>query len=136
MNSIILKTAVKYLFPILVLFSLFLLIRGHYEPGGGFVGGLVAASSVILYLITEGVEKTKRLMKFEPVYYVAGGLAISLLSGLVPVILGMPLLTGTWSNIEAPVLGKLGTPIVFDIGVYFLVLGVSTKIVISLAEED
>ncbi len=135
-NSIILSTAVKYLIPLLLIFSFFLLLRGHNEPGGGFVGGLVAASAYALYAIANGVNEAKKLLKTDPLFLIGIGLLTALLSGLIAVFIGQDFMTGLWLKNEVPVIGKLGTPLLFDIGVYILVLGISTKIIFSLAEEE
>jgi len=134
--SIILSTAVKYLIPLLLIFSFFLLLRGHNEPGGGFVGGLVAASAYALYAIANGVSEAKKFMKVDPISLIAVGLLIALISGLISVAWGQNFMTGLWMEEKIPVIGKLGTPLLFDIGVYILVLGISTKIIFSLAEEE
>lgn len=134
--SIILSTATRYLIPLLLIFSFFLLLRGHNEPGGGFVGGLVAASAYALYAIANGVEEAKKLLKAEPLFLIALGLLIALASGTVAFFFGQDFMTGMWFKDEVPVIGKLGTPLLFDLGVYFVVLGISAKIVYSLAEED
>lgn len=135
-NSLILSTAVKYLIPLLLIFSFFLLLRGHNEPGGGFVGGLIAAAAYALYTIANGVENAKQFLRLEPLFLIALGLLIALVSGLISLFAGEIFMTGLWMKNEIPVIGKIGTPILFDVGVYFLVLGIVTKIIFSLAEED
>ena len=136
MFSIILSTASRYLLPLMLIFSFFLLLRGHNEPGGGFVGGLVAAAAYALYLIANGLEEAKKLLKAEPIKLVAVGLFIAFASGFISIISGQDFMTGIWVKNEFPVIGKVGTPILFDLGVYFLVLGIVLKIIFSLAEED
>jgi len=136
MFSVILSTASRYLLPLMLIFSFFLLLRGHNEPGGGFVGGLVAAAAYALYLIANGVEEAKKLLKAEPIKLIAMGLLHAIISAFISVISGQDLMTGVWAKNEFPVIGKVGTPLLFDLGVYFLVLGIVTKIIFSLAEED
>jgi multicomponent Na+:H+ antiporter subunit B len=135
-NSLILTTIVKYVIPLLLIFSFFLLFRGHNEPGGGFVGGLVAASAYALYAIANGVIEAKKLLRFDPLNLSGIGLMIAFLSGLFPVFVGKKFMTGLWLKEAIPVLGKLGTPLIFDMGIYILVLGITTKIIFSLAEEE
>jgi multicomponent Na+:H+ antiporter subunit B len=135
-NSIILSTAVKYLIPLLLIFSFFLLLRGHNEPGGGFVGGLIAASAYALFTIANSVDEAKKFLKAEPLMLITIGLSIALISGLISLFAGEIFMTGIWLKNEIPVIGKIGTPLLFDLGVYFLVLGIVTKIIFSLAEED
>lgn len=135
-TSEILITSVRYLIPLLLIFSFFLLLRGHNDPGGGFIGGLVAASAYTLYAIAKGVKDAQRLLRIEPLKLISLGLIISLFSGLPSVFMGMDFMTGIWLKTEFPVIGKIGTPLIFDIGVYLLVLGISTKIMYVLAEEE
>lgn len=135
-TSLILRAGVKYLIPLLMLFSIFLLLRGHNEPGGGFVGGLVAASAFALYSIANGIDKAKLLLKTDPFLLIAIGLIIALLSAMPSVLIGEKFMTGLWFDYIFPVVGKIGTPFLFDVGVYFVVIGIVTKIVFSLAEEE
>jgi multicomponent Na+:H+ antiporter subunit B len=135
-QSLILSTATRYLLPLLLLFSIFLLLRGHYEPGGGFVGGLVAAAAFSLYAITFGVPRTREVLRIDPRILIGAGLLVSTLSGVFAWINRNPYLTAVWLKQPWPVLGKVGTPLLFDIGVYFVVLGVVLKIIFVLAEED
>jgi multicomponent Na+:H+ antiporter subunit B len=136
MFSIILSTASRYLLPLMLIFSFFLLLRGHNEPGGGFVGGLVAAAAYALYLIANGIEEAQKLLKAEPIKLIAIGLLLAIISAFISVITGQDFMTGLWAKNEFPVIGKVGTPLLFDLGVYFLVFGIVTKIIFSLAEED
>jgi multicomponent Na+:H+ antiporter subunit B len=136
MFSIILSTASRYLLPLMLIFSFFLLLRGHNEPGGGFVGGLVAAAAYALYLIANGVDGAKKLLNAEPIKLIALGLLLAVISAFISVVTGQDFMTGVWAKNEFPVIGKVGTPLLFDLGVYFLVLGIVLKIVFSLAEED
>ena len=136
MFSIILSTASKYLLPLLLIFSFFLLLRGHNEPGGGFVGGLVAAAAYALYFIANGVEEAKKLLKAEPIIIIAAGLLLAILSTLPALLVGRDFMSGVWLEPQFPVIGKVGTPLLFDVGVFVLVLGIAVKIIFSLAEED
>lgn len=135
MQSLFLSTASKLLLPLLLLFSLFLLLRGHNEPGGGFVGGLVAAAAFALDALAEGVERGRITLGVDPRLLVGTGLALSLGSGLVAMVAGESLLTGLWSDRELPAMGSLGTPLLFDAGVYLVVMGMVLLVVFSLMEE-
>lgn len=136
MHSVILSTAVRLLLPLLLLFSVFLLLRGHNEPGGGFVGGLVASAALVLYALAEGVENARRLLKIDPRVLIGGGVLLSLMSGVIPLLFAQPFLTGLWLPWTFPVLGHVGTPLLFDAGVYLLVAGMALLIVLSLMEEE
>lgn len=134
MSSLILSTATRLLLPLLLIFSIFLLLRGHNEPGGGFVGGLVAAAAFALYMIATDVVNVKRILRIEPRTLIGIGLLICLISGLISLFRGLPFMTGLWSKTAFPVIGKVGTPLLFDTGVYSVVLGITLTIILSLAE--
>jgi len=136
MFSIILSTASRYLLPLMLMFSFFLLLRGHNEPGGGFVGGLMAAAAYTLYMIANGLPEARSLLKADPIRLIAVGLILSLSSGFISFIFGMSFMTGIWSDEVFPVINKIGTPLLFDLGVFFLVVGITLTIIFSLAEED
>ena len=129
MTSLILRTAARVLMPLLLLFALFLLIRGHNEPGGGFVGGLVVAAAFSLYAIAYGVEQARRALLVEPLTLLSTGLLVALMSGFPAVAAGQPFFTGLW-------IGPVGTPLLFDIGVFLVVVGVMLTMIFNLAEEE
>lgn len=137
MTSLILSTATRLLLPLLLLFSIFLLLRGHNEPGGGFVGGLVAAAAFALNAIAYGVAAARRLLIIDPRALIGAGLLVAAGSGAVSLVLRQPFMTGQWGSLEHPTLGRLeiGTPLLFDVGVYLVVLGVTLTIIFALAEE-
>lgn len=134
--STVLSTTTTFLLPLLILFSVFLLLRGHNEAGGGFVGGLVAASSFTLYAIANGVEIARQKLMVQPRTLITTGLLTMVASGLVSLTSGMPFMTGTWIDRSIPFIGKVGTPTFFDLGVYLVVAGVTLMIVFSLSEEE
>lgn len=136
MNSIILRTAVRFLMPLLILFSLFLLVRGHNQAGGGFAGGLVAAASFALYSLSYNAAEARRVLKISPSVLIASGLLVAVVSGLIGLLAGQPFLTGLWTYATFPGIGTLevGTPMLFDIGVYLLVFGITITMVFSLEE--
>lgn len=135
MKSVILRAMTSYLLPLMLIFSLFLLLRGHNQPGGGFVGGLVASAAFSLYLIAYDIDRVKKILYFEPEKFIGLGLLIAVTSAIYPVFLGKPFMTGTWLDFPLPILGKVGTPMIFDVGVYFTVMGVTLNIIFSLAED-
>jgi multicomponent Na+:H+ antiporter subunit A len=132
MASAIFQAATRLLMPLLLLFALFLLWRGHNEPGGGFVGGLVAAAAFSLYLIAYGVDRARRALFVSPMTLLGVGLLVALVSSLPAAVRSQSFLTAQW--IVEPV--HLGTPMLFDIGVFLVVTGVTLMMVFSLAEES
>lgn len=137
MRDVILRTATSYLTPLLLLFSVFLLVRGHNEPGGGFAGGLVAAAAFILLSIAAGIGPARRMLRVDPLTLVGAGLLMMLAAGLVaPLLSGDPYLTARWWDLDLPGGGlTVGTPLLFDIGVYLAVSGTVLAITFALEEE-
>jgi multicomponent Na+:H+ antiporter subunit B len=135
MYSLILSSAARLLFPLLLMFSMYLLLRGHNEPGGGFVGGLIATSAFALHLLAYDAAETRRVLRIEPRLLVAIGLTVALASGLSGLASGGPFLTGSWHPRLLPVVTKLGTPFLFDVGVYLVVFGAAMTIILTLAED-
>ena len=131
-NSPIFRTAARLLMPLLLLFSVFLLLRGHNQPGGGFVGGLIAAAAFALYAIAFGVQRARQALLVRPMTLLGAGLLIALISGLPSVLRGRPFLTALW--LSGPV--AVGTPALFDVGVFLVVAGVVLMMIFSLAEES
>jgi len=135
MTSSILKTAARFLMPLLLLFAVFMLMRGHNQPGGGFVGGLVVAASFILYSIAFGVAAGRRALLVGPSRLLDAGLLVALGSGLPALFGARPFMTALWTRwAVGPISVDLGTPLVFDVGVFLAVIGVVLTIVFTLAE--
>jgi len=138
MQSHILKTAARHLFLPFLILSVIILWRGHNMPGGGFIGGLVAAAAFILYNVANGVEDAKKILRMDTRLLVGIGLALAMSSALISLFLHLPLMTGLWAEVHLPLLGHqhFGTPQLFDAGVYLAVLGVILTIVFTLSEES
>jgi multicomponent Na+:H+ antiporter subunit B len=138
MSSLILRTAARFLIPLLVLFSIYTLFRGHNQPGGGFAGGLLAATAFALYVFAWNAAAAKKALAVDPHALIGSGLLVALGSGVLSLFGGHPFLTGLWAKL--PVSEKsglaLGTPVVFDIGVYLVVVGSAILIITSLTEEQ
>lgn len=135
--SLILSTATRALSPLILVFSIFIMLRGHHLPGGGFIGGMVAGGAFALFMLSEGVDLARRAVSVPPHLLVASGLFIAMASGLVGLWQTGAFLTGIWWDLHLPLLGEvhLGTPLFFDIGVYLLVAGMTVMILFTLAEE-
>jgi len=135
-SSLILLAAVRVLMPLLLLYAFFLLWRGHNAPGGGFVGGLVAASAFVLYSLTAGVEASRRALRVHPSTLLNLGLGVALVSGLPGTVLHGSFMTALWGTLGAGEAAlTLGTPLLFDVGVFLAVMGVVLTIVFTLAES-
>lgn len=135
--SLILRTAAKVLIPLMLLFSVFLLLRGHDESGGGFIGGLVVAGAFALYAVAYGTAQTREAMRLDPRDLITAGLAAAIFAGMLPYILGNPFLTGEWLMWE---IGdgrefKIGSNLIFDIGVYLIVAGMTLTVIFAIEER-
>lgn len=134
MKTIIFKTASTYLLPLLIIFSIFILLRGHYLPGGGFVGGLIASIAFVIHSFANGLEETKDILKFHPGLLIPIGLGIAIMSGAAPLFIGESFMTGLWFDNPIPVIGMVGTALFFDTGVYFVVIGITLTIIFTISE--
>ncbi|MCV9997777.1 Na(+)/H(+) antiporter subunit B [Pararhizobium sp. YC-54] len=136
MKSLILRTIAPVIVSVMVLFSIFVLLRGHNEPGGGFIGGLIAVAALSIYGIAFGVETVRRAIVFHPLSIAGAGLLLATLSGLMSMAFHVPFMTGLW--VYPVVLGEeipLSSVMTFDIGVYLVVVGAVTSIALSLEER-
>ena len=135
MISLILAVATRYLLSLLLLLAVYLLLHGHNVPGGGFVGGLVASAAFSLYTMANGAAAARKILAVDPRTLMGIGLLAILASGVFGLILEEPFMTGLWTEIKVPVLGKIGTPFLFDCGVFFVVIGITLTFIFSLEED-
>ncbi len=136
MDSIIVRTATRAILPLLLLFAVFLFLRGHNAPGGGFIGGLVAAAAIILLALAGGLRYAEAVFPIAQAQLtLALGLLIACLAAIIPLFLGQPLMTGLWPEITIPGLGEIGTPFIFDLGVFLVVVGMTLIVVLHLIEK-
>lgn len=133
-DLIILKTSTNYLIPLLLMASFFVLLRGHNLSGGGFVGGLIASIGFVLHSFAHSVESTLKLFKYHPRMLIPVGLSLSLISAFLPVLGGQAFFKGLWTEGTVSVLGKVGTALFFDLGVYLVVIGVTLTILFTIRE--
>lgn len=122
---IILEAAAGPLYPLILAASVWVLLRGHNEPGGGFIGGLIAVSASILWAVAFGSEAARRRLPLrEPLRLAALGVLLAGLSGAPALLIGDPYLTHLWATLP---LGftelKVSTVLLFDLGVYLCVWG-------------
>ncbi len=135
MKTLILSTLLKVITPLFIGIALYMFFRGHDNPGGGFIAGLIASIPFMLHAMVFGYQETKRNFKIRPHLLAGIGLLVSLVSGMFSVILRDPFLTPVWVDEKLPLIGKIGTPIFFDLGVFLVVFGVVLQITFLLTEE-
>lgn len=137
-NSFIFHTVVRLSFFLINVLAVYLLLRGHNLPGGGFIAGLATAISLVLLSLAIGNEAIHDVVRFDPVRLAAAGLLLAAVTGAVPILIGRPFLEHFQVHLKTvPVLGELhvGTPLLFDLGVYFVVVGIVSKIVFVFAKS-
>ncbi|KIT16480.1 Na+/H+ antiporter subunit B [Jannaschia aquimarina] len=140
-TSLIVRAATRVLVGLLLVFSIYMLLRGHNEPGGGFIGGLIGATGFILYAIAHGCRAAREALRVEPQTIAMVGLGIALFAGLVPMMIGDALFEGMWLFLAADPADPndkgipLSNILVFDVGVYLVVLGSVLTLVLALEEE-
>lgn len=138
MNSVILRAGTRYLAGLLLLVSVFMLLRGHNEPGGGFIGGLIGSSGLVLYAIACGTKDARAALRLPPETIAVLGLLIALGAGLIAALFGDDFFTGQWLFVGATEDDKglpISTVLMFDIGVYGAVFGSVLALVFTMEEE-
>lgn len=138
MSSLILRTATRFMLPLLLVFAVFLMVRGHNAPGGGFSAGLVVSAAFSLYALAFGVSEVRRVLWIEPRSLLGVGLLVALASGLVGLLQGHPFLTHRYAWLDLTLANAkthLGTALVFDLGVLLVVIGAALTVILQLAEE-
>ena len=138
MNSLIVRAATRLLVALLLVFSIYMLMRGHNEPGGGFIGGLIGATGFVLYAMAHGSAEARAALRIDPLNIAMSGLGIALFAGVAAIFDGDAFFTGQWLFIGATETEKgmpLSTVLIFDVGVYLVVLGSILAMVLALEEE-
>ena len=146
MNSLILNAATRVLVALMLLFSVYMLLRGHNDPGGGFIGGLIAAIGFALYTIAHGTDATRRALRTDPRAIAMVGLGIATVAGIWSALAGEPAFTGQWWFVgggdgdggDGGDGGDKGVPLgsvlLFDIGVYLVVVGAVLTLVLTFED--
>jgi multicomponent Na+:H+ antiporter subunit B len=137
-DSIIFRTVVGLSFYIINVAAIYLLLRGHNYPGGGFIGGLASAISFILLSLSIGMSELHKIVRVDPVRVAASGLVLAIVSSTAPLFAGRPFLEQFNVHFTLGYYGSqvhTGTPLLFDIGVFFVVVGVTCKIIFVLAKS-
>lgn len=133
MKTLILRQATRFLVTLILMFSVFMLLRGHDHPGGGFIGGLIASIAFCLFLFVGDAADIRRLLRADPAAVGGVGLGVAILSGLIGTLVdGSPYLTSKWFEFGGL---HVGTPLLFDIGVYFVVIGAVLTLVLGIKEQ-
>ncbi|MEW6728151.1 MAG: hydrogen gas-evolving membrane-bound hydrogenase subunit E, partial [Pseudomonadota bacterium] len=132
--SLIMATLTRLLLPLTLLVAVFILLRGHNLPGGGFIAGLITAVALIVQYLANGIDWTEQRLRLDMQRVIAAGLALATGTGLVAMGLGFPFLTSTFTHLHWPVVGEfeLASAMAFDFGVFLVVVGATVLILVQL----
>ncbi len=136
-TTVIAETITQWSFPVIFLFSLYLLLAGHNNPGGGFIAGLMTAAALVLQYIVFGMREVQRVTPSSYLGLVALGLTLALGTGLGSLFLGWGFLKSGILHLQIPLFGEVEvvSAFVFDVGVYFIVVGVTLTVISLLGRE-
>ena len=128
----------NWLFPVIIVIATFMLLRGHDLPGGGFIAGIVMSLGFILQYLAGGTRWVEERLRILPVLWIGWGLLLALLTGLGAMVLGQPFLTSAFAYADLPGIGKvpMATALIFDLGVFALVVGATVLMLIALAHQS
>lgn len=132
MKSVILKTATRLMIGLMLIFAVYVFLRGHHEPGGGFSAALLAGTAFSLLAITNGADHVRKAIRIRPSVMSLFGLTLAAGAGLPALFAGKPFLTGIWWQTDT---FAAGTPLLFDSGVFLAVLGAILSILLALEEN-
>ncbi|MBZ5752324.1 MULTISPECIES: Na(+)/H(+) antiporter subunit B [Metabacillus] len=137
-NNIILETSIKVLLFINLLYSVYIFTAGHYYPGGGFIGGLMTAGAIVLLLITYDIKTVAKILPINYRILTAIGLLFAIGTSAGSLLFNVPFLTHVFTDVDVPLLGELSlhTATLFDLGVYFVVVGVTMTIIQTIGEDE
>ncbi|HET8808344.1 MAG TPA: hydrogen gas-evolving membrane-bound hydrogenase subunit E, partial [Methylophaga sp.] len=132
----IMQTLTRLLFPLMLMVAVFIFLRGHNLPGGGFIAGLIASVALISQYLANGIDWTNERLKANMHLVIGAGLLIAMLTGLVPLLLGFPFLTTAFTYLNWPIVGtfEIASAIAFDLGVFLTVVGSSVMILVELGK--
>ncbi|QPQ29525.1 Na(+)/H(+) antiporter subunit B [Lysinibacillus sp. JNUCC 51] len=137
-NDVIIQFTTKIVFFIIFFFSIHIFLAGHYTPGGGFVGGLLTSSAIVLLVLAFDLNTVRKVLPINYTYLTAIGLLLALATAAFPMFLGKPFFTHFFDYFDLPLLGKqsLHTAMLFDSGVYLVVVGVTMTIIQTIGEDE
>ena len=141
MSSLILSVATRFLTPLILAFSVFILARGHNAPGGGFIGGLIAATAFALHAKSEGLDAARRALRLPPLVIAFAGVGCAVAAGLWGLVAEGAFLAGVWPFLEVDPGGggksgwAVGSILLFDAGVYLVVVGAVSGVFLALEDD-
>ncbi|MBU9673976.1 Na(+)/H(+) antiporter subunit B [Planococcus sp. CP5-4] len=137
-NDVMLQTATKVVTFIILMFAVHIFFAGHYTPGGGFVGGLLTASAIVLLMLAFDIPTVKKIIPINYVVLSAVGLLIAIATASASIVFDVPFFTHAYDYFDLPLFGEtsLHSALLFDIGVYLVVVGVTMTIIQTIGEDE
>jgi len=137
-NNVILQTASNFAFFVIILFSIYIFFAGHNSPGGGFVGGLLTTGAFVLLLLAYDLKTVQKLLPFNTMIVVAIGLLLALGMASASLLFNVPFFTHTFDDFYLPLFGEtaLHTAMIFDAGVYLVVVGAALTIIQTIGGDS
>src|SRR5690606_1254564 len=128
----------NWMFPVIIVLAAYFFLRGHDQPGGGFAAGIVMSIGFILQYMAGGTRWTEERLRILPLKWIGTGLVLAVAIGVVPQIMGYPFMTTGFQYLDVPLIGKvpMASALIFDLGVFVLVLGATVLILIALAHQS
>ncbi len=135
---VLLDRSVRVVFHALQMGSIWLLFAGHNQPGGGFVGGLLAGSALTLHYIAGGIDEVRARSRFRPWSVLGAGIMLAAVTATVPLLGGGAVLDVGYATFDLPVIGEvsISSALAFDTGVYLAVVGMVLMMFESFGEPD
>ena len=137
-SNLMLHSIIRVVTFVLLAFSIYLFFAGHNNPGGGFIGGLMTASALLLMYLGFDMKRIKKAIPFNFTTMIAVGLLVTLGTAVSGMLFGHPFLSQFYEYVQLPILGKTGlaTSLPFDLGIYLVVVGIAMTIILAIAEDD
>ncbi|RYY29366.1 MAG: monovalent cation/H+ antiporter subunit A [Sphingomonadales bacterium] len=132
------RVIMQWLFPVTLVLALYLFVRGHDMPGGGFAAGITLSIGLILQYMAMGARQVESRLRVRPIRWIGTGLLIATATGAGAWMFGYPFLTSWFSYLDLPIVGKVpaATALLFDLGVFILVVGATALILVALGHQS
>lgn len=137
-NDMMFRVFIRLIVIVVVTFSFYIFFSGHNEPGGGFIGGLMTAIAILSLYLVFGLEAIKKALPFNYTHFMAVGLLLGAGTGIISMIAGDAYLKQYFDYFQIPLFGEveLTTALIFDLGVYLVVVGGAMTLILTVVEDD
>ncbi len=137
-NNMMLQVAIRFISLIIFAFSIYLFLAGHNNPGGGFIGGLMTAISLLVLYLAFDMKTIKDVIRLNFTVFIGIGLLFAVGTGIISMLFGYQFLKHFFDTFQLPIFGEveLTTALLFDLGVYLVVVGAALTIILNIAEDE